>query len=388
MDLALASIVTNTNKEDTISLCLKALYYEKNHSIEYKKNEVITYLSKIGYPTLNSILYLNDVYISYDFTKLDIKNLCMQSLFGLEEMDYLSLEDRLICLSSISKVSYEVMPQEFLNKIDSIYRKTLRDIKISTTYKKYSHFIFDYLVFSTCIEDSYECKEVAQRLVKYLNKTTLSLDMKIKFSRLGNAIFYNDYDKGLELTRQAYCLCDGYPIEKKYATINYSCSLGLCGNYEDAKKILYKEFRNSLWESNAISLSATNNFLIVSYLNDSKDINWLRKNLFFLFQKVKHTLYSDRQIIFNNFLASLVEENDISNHAKIQNLTEDIYSYEEDVYHLFFTHHNMMIYYFLNKDFHSFMKEKTLCSIPGLLSPYKIFFVEKANFFRDNIFPN
>ena len=231
--MALASILTSNNDAEKISLCLKSLYYDKNTTAIYKIDQIIKYLSKSSYITLANISKLNAIYDSLDYSHTDTKQLCMQSFIGLSALDFLSPEDKLMCLGSIAKVSYELMSQDFLRKIDELYRKLLRDIRISTTYKSYTLFILDYLVFSTCIEDSFETAQVVQRLVAHLKKTSLPLENEIKFSRLGNALFYNDYSEGLKLTKHAYSLSEGYPIEQKYSAINYSCSLGMCGEYEE-----------------------------------------------------------------------------------------------------------------------------------------------------------
>lgn len=384
-DLALASILTSNSNEEKISLCLKSLYYDKNTTAKYKINQIKEYLSKTPYSTLVNISQLNNVYDTMNYSKTDAKQLCMQSLMGLSGLEFLSSEDKLMCLGSIAKVSYELMPQEFLKRIDELYRKLLRDIHISTTYKNYTSFIFDYIVFSTCIEDSFKTAQVVQRLVTYLRKTSLSVEMDIKFSRLGNALFYNDYSKGLELTKRAYNLSEGYPIERKYSAINYSCSLGMCGEYEDAYQILKKEFNNMFFIKNAVSISATNNYIITSYLSNTKDAKWLIDKLSVLNKMLNDYVFSDQQIINNNLLAAYIVENDITNHAKIIELSNNMCSTEKDIYHLFFMHHNMMVYHFLAGDLDAFNRERKLCIVPRLLAPYRDFFISKADFLQENI---
>lgn len=384
-DLALASILTSNSDTEKISLCLKSLYYKKNTTPIYKTNQILEYFLKTKYVTLLNFPLLNNIYYSLDYSKENVKKLCTQSFEGLSDLNFLSAEDKLICMSNIAKVSYELLTQEFLKKIDACYRKLLRDIRISSTYKKYTSFILDYLVFSTCIEDNYETVQVTQRLVTYLRKTSLSLETDIKFSRLGNALFYNDYSEGLKLTEHAYHLSDGYPLERKYAAINYSCSLGMCGEYIEAHQILSKEFDNTLFMKNAISMSATNNYIIISYLSDLKDVKWLVNKMYTLNEKMNDYVFSDQQIINNNLLAAYIEENIISNNDKIMELSNDIYLHKKDIYHLFFTHHNMMVYYFLLGDKNAFEQERNLCIIPGLLAPYSAFFSAKADFLQENI---
>lgn len=180
-DLALASILTSNNDAEKISLCLKSIYYDKNTTALYKIDQIIEYLSKSSYITLANISKLNGIYDSLDYSHTDTKQLCMQSFMGLSTLDFLSPEDKLMCLGSIAKVSYELMSQDFLKKIDELYRKLLRDIRISTTYKSYTLFILDYLVFSTCIEDSFETAQVVQRLVEYLKKHRCHWRMRLNF---------------------------------------------------------------------------------------------------------------------------------------------------------------------------------------------------------------
>ena len=387
-NLALASILTSNSDTEKISLCLKAFYYEKKISPIYKTNQILEYFSKTNYITLRNLSLLNDIYYSLDYSKENVKNLCIRSFVGLSDLNFLSAEDKLICMSNIAKVSYELMTQEFLKKFDECYRKLLRDIHISSTYKKYTSFILDYLVFSTCIEDSYETTQVVQRLVTYLRKTSLALETDIKFSRLGNALFYNDYSEGLKLTEHAYYLSEGYPLEQKYAAINYSCSLGICGEYIKAHQILSKEFDNTFFMKNAVSISATNNYIIISYLSNIKDSKWLLNKIYTLNEKINDYVFSDQQIINNNLLAAYIEENNISNQNKIIELSNSIYLYQKDRYHLFYTHHNMMVYYFLIGDRNAFEQERNLCNIPGLLSSYSAFFIAKADFLEENINKN
>ena len=384
-DLALASILTSNSDAEKISLCLKSLYYDKKTTAIYKMKQIIGYLTQTPYATLINISQLNNVYDTLNYSKTDAKQLCMQSFLGLSDLDFLSSEDKLMCLRSIAKVSYELMSQEFLKKIDELYRKLLRDIRISATYKNYTSFILDYLVFSTCIEDSFETAQVVQRLTAYIRKTSLSLEMDIKFSRLGNALFYNDYSEGLKLTKRAYNLSEGYPIEQKYSAINYSCSLGMCGEYEEAYKILRKEFNNTFFMKNAVSISATNNYIIISYLSNSEDAIWLVNKISTLNKMVNDYVFSDQQIINNNLLAAYIVENDIANYTKIIELSNDMRSTEKDMYHLFFMHHNMMVYHFLAGDLEAFKRERELCIVPGLLAPYSEFFISKAAFLQENI---
>lgn len=384
-DLALASILASNSDAEKISLCLKSIYYDKKTTAIYKMKQISEYLSQTPYVTLVNIPQLNNVYDTLNYSKTDAKQLCMQSFLGLSDLNFLSSEDKLIGLSSIAKVSYELMPQEFLKKIDELYRKLLRDIRISATYKNYPSFIFDYLVFSTCIEDSFETTQVVQRLVTYIRKTSLSLEMDIKFSRLGNALFYNDYNEGLTLTKRAYNLSEGYPIERKYSAINYSCSLGMCGEYEEAYKILRKEFNNTFFMKNAVAISATNNYIIISYLSHSKDATWLVNKVSALNKMVDEYEFSDQQIINNNLLAAYIVENTIANSTKIIELSKHMFSMEKDIYHLFFMHHNMMVYYFLSGDLDNFKRERDLYIVPGLLAPYSDFLISKAAFLEENI---
>lgn len=198
-------------------------------------------------------------------------------------------------------------------------------------------------------------------------------------------MFYNDYSEGLKLTEQAYTLSAGYPIEQKYAAINYSCSLGMCGKYKVAQDLLLSEFGDMFFEQNAISISATNNYLIVSYLSGFKDVKWLVNHQTTLNRLISDKNFSDQQIIYNNLLAVYIEDNYLSNSSIIKELSNKIYSTGKDIYHLFFMHQNMMVYYFLCGNLNGFMYEYDLCSIPSLLSPYSDFFTSKATFLQNNI---
>lgn len=384
-DLALVSILTTTSNSEKFSLCLKSLYYESNTTTLHKRDKIIDYLTKTKYPTLALIPKLNEIYQTYQYSEVDAPSMCMQSYNGLAELEFLPAIDRLICLRSISKVSYEVMSQEFLKEIDKLYRKLLGEIRISQTYKQHYSFIFDYLAFSTGIEDSYETTEVVQRLVSYMKKINLPLHMKIRFLRLGNALFYNDYSIGLKSTEQAYNLSGGYPVEQKYSAINYSCSLGMCGRYNEAQNVLGREFKNLLQEQNAVSLSATNNYIINTYLSGSQKAKWLVNNFINLVNISDVPRFSDKQIINNNLLAAYIEENYLQNSFEIENKCKEICANERDLYHLFHLHHNMLIYYFLKGDLMGFKHESDLCRVPALLSPYSAFFSSKIDFMQDNI---
>ena len=214
------------------------------------------------------------------------------------------------------------------------------------------------------------------------------METEIKFNRLGNALFYNDYEEGLKLTKHAYYLSEGYPIEQKYCAINYSCSLGMCGEYEEGRKILLNEFNNTFFMKNAVSISATNNYIILSYLINVKDILWTVNKLYTLKKMIDENDFSDQQIINNNLLAAYIAANDISKNSEIIELSNNICTCEKDMYHLFFMHHNMMIYYFLLGDIPAFKAERDLCIVPSLLAPYRDFFISKADFLLENINSN
>ena len=101
--------------------------------------------------------------------------------------------------------------------------------------------------------------------------------------------------------------------------------------------------------------------------------------------KVSSYSFSDQQIIYNNLLAAYIEESHTENRLQIKEISNNILLYENDLYHLFFMHHNMMTYHFLNGNYEAFMHERELYHFPGLLLPYKDFFNEKTNFLQMNI---
>lgn len=383
-DLALAYILAGDSNEEKISLCLKALYYDQRTAPAYKMEEITSYLSNAGYECINFILRLNDIYYSFRYSQSNAESLCGQCFYGLSDLDFLSPEDKLICLSSISKVSYEIMKQPFLLEIDAEYRELFGRIAISRTYERYASFILDYVVFSTCIEQCFVTSQVVQRLVKYLHKSNISLQNKIRYFRLGNALFYNDPDKGMGLTKQAYELSEGYLIEHRCSAVNYSCSLGICGMYETARNILDREF-DKFSCSDIITVSAENNYNIVSYLDKVQSIRWLVKRFSELYAKTEHDTFSDRQIICNNFLAALIEENRRENIEIIEKLSHTIQIGTDDSYHSFYLHQNRMTLFFLNKNHKKYNQERQLCCVPGLLSSYEDFFKARADFLEANI---
>lgn len=383
-DLALAHIWASDSNEEKISFCLKALYYDQRKAPACKMEEIMSYLSSAGCECVNIILKLNEIYSSFHYSQSNAESLCGQCFYELLDLDFLSPEDKLICLSSISKVSYEIMKQPFLLEIDAEYRELFARIAISRTYAKYTSFILDYVVFSTCIEQCFITSQVVQRLIKYLQKSNISLQNKIRYSRLGNALFFNDPDKGMVLTKQAYELSEGYVIEHMCSAVNYSCSLGICGMYETACNILHREF-DKFSCSDIITVSAENNYNIVSYLDEAQSIRWLVKRLSELYVKTEHNTFSDRQIICNNLLAALIEENQYDNSEKIEELSHTIQIDCDDSYHSFYLHQNRMTLYFLNKNFKKYNEERKLCCVPGLLSSYEEFFKARADFLEVNI---
>lgn len=383
-DLALAYIIASDSNEEKVSLCLKALYYDQYKAPAYKIDELISYLNRSDFEIIKIFLQLNNIYSSFHYSESNAKSLCKQCFYGVSDLSFLSQEDMFICLSSIAKVSYEIAESAFLLEIDAKYRELFGKVKISKTYEQYIPFILDYVVFSTCIEQNFETCQVVQQLVWYLHKSNTSLPNKIRYSRLGNALFCNDPEKGMELTKQAYDLSDNYVIEHKYSAINYSCSLGLCGNYETARNILHQEF-DKFSGTSIIAVSAENNYNIVSYLDKTKTISWLVKKFSKLCKKMDCDTFSDRQIIYNNFLAALIEENRKENDKKIEELSQIIQNNSGDAYHSFYLHQNMMIFYFLKKDHTKYKQECGLCCIPGLLSSYEAFFKARADFLEANI---
>ena len=162
----------------------------------------------------------------------------------------------------------------------------------------------------------------------------------------------------------------------------------MCGYYKKAEQILITEFDKTLFSMNAISISATNNYIITSYLNKSNDTKWVIKKMSDIYKKISDITSSDKQIVCNNLLAAYIVDNEKTNNSIIEMLSKDINDSEDDPYHLFYMHQNMMVFYFLNGDYESFSHEHSLCNIPGLLSPYNIFFEEKADFLKNNISNN
>lgn len=188
----------------------------------------------------------------------------------------------------------------------------------------------------------------------------------------------------MELTKQAYELSEDYLIEHKCATINYSCSLGICGEYGIAYDILQREF-DGFFNTNIIDVSAENNFIIVSYLNKRQSIKWLVKKLLNLTEKIKIDTFSDSQIIYNNLFAALIEENRSINDEEIEKIFHKMQGNTNDTYHSFFLHQNRMTFYFLQNNYKQYKQERELYQVPGLLSSYKDFFKAKADFLEGNI---
>lgn len=383
-DLALAYILASDSTEEKVSICLKAIYFEQRKAPVYKIKEITHYLDGVDFDCIKAFIKLNDIYSLTLYSHSNVDNLCKQCFYGLNDLGFLTPEEKLICLSSVAKVSYEIMKPSFLLEIDTQYRNLFGKVCISRTYEKYISFILDYVVFSTSIEQSFETSQVVQRLLKYLQKSNISLQDKIRYSRLGNALFCNDPDKAMELTKQAYELSEDYLIEHKCATINYSCSLGICGEYGIAYDILQREF-DGFFNTNIIDVSAENNFIIVSYLNKRQSIKWLVKKLLNLTEKIKIDTFSDSQIIYNNLFAALIEENRSINDEEIEKIFHKMQGNTNDTYHSFFLHQNRMTFYFLQNNYKQYKQERELYQVPGLLSSYKDFFKAKADFLEGNI---
>lgn len=384
-NLALISVLAINDEIKIVSHCLKAYYYERELQSLYKVERIKNYLTNSNYLLVQDIVELNDRYTQLSYKDNDTKSLYKEALCELQNTKELSSEDKLICLSYISRVAYELSDSEELLKLDLVYRKTFRDLKISSTYEQYYRFILDYIVFSTSIENNYATTKTVQRMMNYLNKINLPIIDNIKLCRLGNVIYSNDIEKGLDLTRSAYEMSKNYIFEHKYATINYSCSLGICGYFELAKKILYNEFKKKLKLKNIISFSARNNYIIVLYFSKNPTRNWLVDSFSSLQAFINGDNFSDAHIVNNNLLAAYIETDINKYMQKILDMYEYILSNTNDIYHNFFLHQNMMIYYFLLGDRVNLLKQMHIYVIPGLLATYEEFFLKRDNFLVENV---
>lgn len=381
-DLALASSILLNNKDDVISYSILAYYFGAFtiKSIRLKKIKEILSLDSLG----NSLICLDELYCNRenDTEALTIK--CDQTLYLIKKSN-ISVPAKLASLSYLTRMYYELnISNDDLIEISDYYRSLLSKSKILSKPKAdLMNFALDYIAFSTCIDNDFPTQSTAQRLVdiiEHYDKTTFKEENYFKYLRLGNAIYPNSPQKAAALLKRGYSLTKGLYYHHKLFGINYSANLIIDGNYREANAILSEIIEENNYS--AMGISAKNNYTISSYFLRGYERFYYDDPFELL---CNNNLQSDNCICINNSISfrimkgttRFIEDVDLCN--RIINLN--------DKYHSFYSYHNLMIIYYLEKD-NRFWSCIERIETPFLTKHYDYILKEKIRFLITNFDKN
>ena len=378
-DLAIASALLLSDGDLILSQNILAYYYSRFSMPGYKLNKIIDTLK--NYPLGLIVMEVDNLYNNSDCNSERSKIICTDAFREVKGSGIID-EAKLAALSFIVRLYYEidVSQNEFVD-VSKYYRSLLAKIKIySSSFLANWNYALDYIVFSTCIDDDYPTRNAVQKLVAAIQKIDVSKLQKekyLKYLRLGNAIYPESTQKAGALLLQGYNLSKDYTYLHTLFGINYSTTLILEGNYNEAKAILDSIVKLGL-KSQAITMSAQNNYIIAKYLSKQNDVS------VYIEQMSKFCItphQSDYCICINNYISLKIMSGTKELHNEIKMCYEIINN--NDQYHSFYARHNLVVIYFLINDVRFWDCIKDL-STPYLLNYYEPLFFEKINFLKNN----
>lgn len=378
-DLAIAASMLLTDNNEILAQNILAYYYKSYTMPLYKLILIEKTLEKSELGA--NIILIDKYYNEQGQDVISLRKLCNTSLEKLY-FSQIDNQSKLAALSFISRLYYELdIDQKSLLEISRYYRELLSKINIFSE-KIFSNYNFalDYIVFSTCIEDDYQSHYTAQKLVELIKNadiSKLSRDKYLKYLRLGNAIYPGDTKSAKEILQKGYELSKKNYYTNTLFGINYSSTLIIEGQYNDAANILEPIIKYRL-KNNIINLSAQNNYIIARYLLNQISA---KKAIKQLLPFCINNRQSDNCICENNYVSLKIMSgaNDFSNEIEI---CAKIMQYNDE-YHTFYARHNIIIIYFLTKD-DKFWEFAEACKIPYLIKYYEPIYREKVTFLKEN----
>lgn len=382
-DLAIASSLLLSDDNSILSKNIIAYYYCSFTMPNYKLDRITGIL--LNYPIGNNLLRIDKLYNGSCYNTTELTSLCESSLLMLKTSRISDIA-KLSVLSYIARLYYELeVDQIKLVEISSYYRMLLSNIKIlSGTLENNWNFALDYIVFSTAIDSDYPTKNSVQRLVSAIEKIDVNSVQKVrylKYLQLGNAIYPQSTEKAKELLQRGYILSAGTKYTSSLFAINYSASLIISGEYEEAAKILERILIRS-FNMSAISMSCKNNYIIAKYLMNDYSIRRSTKELS---EYINGSRLSDYCICINNYVSFKILSGKRTFEKEFDLCNEVIST--NDIYHCFYAKHNMLIIYFLTKD-EAFWELADNIPLPYLQNHYQSLFTQKISFLKANFHEN
>ncbi len=382
-DIAFASKICSQPKNVILSKHILAFYHSKRNMLKNESEQIVSEL--VGEPLGELVYALDNAYINKNYNDVDIMYNCKSIIYHIEET-HLDTEIKLVCLSYVAKVFYEIESnQEELKQVKEKYDRYLIDLKAFSEPKvRYSKYLKDYISFCTCIEDFSDnvLQKVSYELQKLFERQDLSIE-KIKFYRLGNAIYHGYPLEAFKFTEKAFLLSKNYPYENLLASINYSTSLMICSRNKEALELIrtQKKLLDNVPTKNFLKTTILNNLIVCDIYSEAyKKVEQYGKELKSLINIRGNT--SDQTIVKNNYLATQIIAKP-ANGDEIKKLATEILM-TSDSYHCFYALQNLLVHYYMQNRKDDFIKTKAQIVIPFLLSGYKDFFSYRVEFLENN----
>lgn len=289
----------------------------------------------------------------------------------------LSYEAKCCCYHVIVSILFPLgINSTIMNKIIENYLDAFKHLKVmSRRDNRFVEYVADALMLAMSDGISSKQRDSLERLSSLITPGSyISVPKKYRIYRLGKALLKTS---DCDYTRLAYEDSENYPRQHILSSINYSASLITSDRSNIASEILREEIasgRTALIDD--ISISAIHNNLILSRLL-SKEISPKSANKKFLklLVDLKNRSFDDKKIIHNNYTSTLLLSNRIdfpSIETELGELANDA-----DIYHRFFTHHNLLIYYSLTGNEERFNYIKSKIEIPHLFRNHEQLFYDK-----------
>lgn len=378
-ELAIVSQFIPLKEDERLSYFIVAYYHLKTQKLGY--HDVIIETLKKSSKT-SFIIQLSQIRNCMETAAnkdIDYFIACGQEL--IKRNHQISLEAKLCVLNYISDVAYETISnKEILIQIFKSYLAIFDQLKVfSQPQERYSDYILDAIVFSTCIED-YKTQKNVNRLTELIERMNFSdTEHEIKFYNLGNLLHTFNVDKASEFTRMAFEKSSDYILLHEGARLNYSVSLIGKEEYQKAYDIL----NEGLPHTTNYDKEMQNNMIIAGLLSDKVDY----KEGLSKFKKLKELLNdsksSDHCIILNNYISIMILNQLYDNETEMMDLAEQIIA-QNDTYHTFFAQHNLLILFYFTHDHENFIKVKNQLKVPYLLRGKEALLKQKFSYLQDH----
>ncbi len=381
VDLAIVSKFMPLNSGEKQSYFIIAYYHKKSQKLKF--NSIIQE-NMIQFPLGKSILEL-DKYRG-EIEKINKSDLLYSLHKGKELLDSskdISSEAKVCALNYIADVAYEIEGDpQYLQEIFEQYMMLFQNLKIfSNPQEKYVDYILDAIVFSTCLENYFTQKRVDKLVYLIENYKFSDVINKIKLYRLGNLLYVFDTEKALEYTRIAFDISADNVLLHEETRLNYSVSLMGSDQYKTAYQILSECNTYSKDYNTAVQ----NNRIIAGFLAGKFSVTKVLSDFCNLKEERSLAMTSDYCIVANNYVSALLVSKKIDKCELIEEIEQEIIL-QNDSYHTFYAHHNLLLLYYLISDIKKFERTLESIEVPYLLRRYKSLFSEKFLFYQNSFY--